>query len=356
MRGGIFIRYLSSSRAYSAPFAERASFIFALSMTVSAVFDGVKSTTASVSKQTSRASVAVSSFNGTPGNHFIVKGAAAVASPAIFTCPGAPITFIKIITTIYMIICLRLYIEMAHTSFVLIEGKNAVSEMLDSTATVDKVMMFKGTTEQALVNKIKAAGVHYQFVDKPTLDRLSKTKNHQGFIAFVTDYKYYSLDDIIDKAYARGTQPLILILDGVEDPHNLGNIIRTAECMGVDGIIIPKNRAASVNETVVRVSAGATAHMHVTRVININHEIEMLKERGFWIFYAEAGGLDISQTKMNGPIVIIMGGENTGVRQLTRSLADARISIPMHGKVNSLNVANATAMVLYEINRQRNTK
>ena len=238
----------------------------------------------------------------------------------------------------------------------LVEGKNAVAECLDGNATVDKVVIYKGTTERELVQKIKRSGVHYQFVDKAALDRLSKSKNHQGFIAFVTDYKYFSLDQIIERAYGRGSQPLLLILDGVEDPHNLGNIVRTAECMGVDGILIPKNRSASVNDTVVRVSAGATAHVQISRVTNINQEIETLKEKGFWVFAAEAGGIDVAQTNMNGPIAIIMGGENTGVRHLTRQLSDARVSIPMYGKINSLNVANATAMILYEINRQRNTK
>jgi len=238
----------------------------------------------------------------------------------------------------------------------LIEGKNAVSECLNGNSTIDKIMVFKGTTDQDLVNKIKASGVQYQFVDKQALDRLSKTKNHQGFIAFVTDYQYFSLDHIINRAYEKGTQPLILILDGIEDPHNLGNIIRTAECMGVDGIIIPKNRSCTVNETVVRVSAGATSHVHISKVVNINTEIEQLKEKGFWIYASEAGGLPVSSTNMSGPVAIVMGGESTGVRHLTRQLADARISIPMFGKINSLNVANATAMILYEIVRQRTTK
>jgi len=238
----------------------------------------------------------------------------------------------------------------------LIEGKNAVSECLDSDATVDKVLIFKGTLEQQLVKKIKLSGVQYQFVDKAALDRISKTKNHQGFIAFATDYQYVNLDSIIDRAYEKGSQPLLLILDGIEDPHNLGNIIRTAECMGVDGILIPKNRAVTVNETVVRVSAGATAHVQVCKVTNINQEIETLKQKGFWLFAAEAGGINVAQTNLNGPVAIIMGGENTGVKHLTRSLADGIVSIPMRGKLNSLNVGSAAAMILYEVNRQRNSK
>ncbi|MCL2228288.1 MAG: 23S rRNA (guanosine(2251)-2'-O)-methyltransferase RlmB [Firmicutes bacterium] len=238
----------------------------------------------------------------------------------------------------------------------LIEGKNAVTECIIGNSTIDKIFILKGTTDQGLVNKIKHSGVQYQFVDKAALDRMSKTKNHQGFIALVTDYKYYSIDEIVNDAYKKGSQPLILILDGLEDPHNFGNIIRTAECMGVDGILIPKNRSVSVNETVIRVSAGATTHMHISKVVNINTEIENLKKKGFWIFAAEAGGIDVAQTNMSGPIAIVMGGENTGVSQLTRQLCDARVSITMYGKINSLNVANATAMILYEINRQRKSK
>ena len=238
----------------------------------------------------------------------------------------------------------------------LIEGKNAVAECLDGDCTVDKVLIFKGANEQVLINKIKKSGAPYQFVDKAALDRVSKSNNHQGFIAFVTDYKYYSLDDIIEHGYQRGSQPIILILDGVEDPHNLGNIIRTAECMGVDGILIPKNRSVSVNDTVMRVSAGAAAHLQICKVTNINTEIEMLKGKGFWIFAAESGGINVSQTNLTGPIAIVMGGENTGVKHLTRTLADGVVSIPMYGKINSLNVANAAAMVLYEVNRQRNSK
>jgi 23S rRNA (guanosine2251-2'-O)-methyltransferase len=238
----------------------------------------------------------------------------------------------------------------------LIEGKNAVSECLGGQSTVDKVLIIKGSTDQALINMVKKSGVPYQFVDKQALDRVSKTKNHQGFVAYVTDYKYYNLQDIIERAYQKGSQPLLLILDGVEDPHNLGNIIRTAECMGVDGILIPKNRAVAVTETVIRVSAGATSHIPICKVTNINQEIESLKEKGFWIYACEIGGISVFQTNMSGPCCIVMGGENTGVKHLTRQLVDVRVSIPMYGKINSLNVANATAMILYEVNRQRNSK
>ena len=235
----------------------------------------------------------------------------------------------------------------------LIEGKNAVEELLSSNATIEKIMIFKGTGHNDLVSKIKSSGVQYQFVEKPALDRISKTRNHQGFIAFVTDYRYFTLQEILIAAKGNSRQSLLVILDGIEDPHNLGNIIRTCECMGVDGIIIGKNRSVSVNETVIRVSSGAANHVKICKVTNINQEIEHLKEKGFWIYAADMGGVNVAQTNLSGPIALIMGGENTGIRHLTKSLADNVISVPMYGKVNSLNVANATAMMLYEINRQR---
>ena len=238
----------------------------------------------------------------------------------------------------------------------LIEGKNAVEELLSSNATIEKIMVLKSTGHNDLVSKIKASGVQYQFVDRPALDRLSKSSNHQGFIAFVTDYKYFTLREILDSCKGNPKQPLLLILDGVEDPHNLGNIIRTAECMGVDGLIIGKNRSASVNETVIRVSAGAANHVKICKVTNINQEIEYLKTKGFWIYAADMGGVNIAQQNLGGPIALVVGGENTGVRHLTKSHVDSIVSIPMHGKINSLNVANAAAMALYEINRQRAVK
>lgn len=229
-------------------------------------------------------------------------------------------------------------------------------EALKSDVTIDKIYILRGYSHQDTIERIKKSGAAYQFVDKPALDRMSKSKNHQGLIALVSEYKYVTLEHIIEHSYRNGEQPLLLVLDGVEDPHNLGNIIRTAECMGVSGIIIPKNRASSVNETVVRVSAGAAAHMKICKVTNLNQEIEVLKEKGFWIYACELGGMNVTQTNMNGPIAIVMGGENTGVRHLTLKLCDGIVSIPMYGKTNSLNVATAAAMVLYEVNRQRNLK
>jgi len=238
----------------------------------------------------------------------------------------------------------------------LIEGKNAVEAALTGDATVEKIYIQRDCNNPKLVHAIKESRIQYQFVDRAAMDRISKSKNHQGFIAFVTDFKYYSLEAIITEAQKKGSQPLLLILDGIEDPHNLGNIIRTAECMGVDGILIPKNRAATVNDTVVRVSAGAASHIKICKVTNINHEIEHLKSKSFWVYGVEIGGVNISQTNLKGPVALVMGGENTGVRHLTLKLCDGVVSIPMRGRTNSLNVGSAAAIALYEINRQRETK
>jgi len=236
----------------------------------------------------------------------------------------------------------------------LIEGKNAISEILGSEVTIEKILIAKNTTDNVFISKIKSAGVRYQFVDKLALDKLSQTRNHQGFIAFTSDYKYHDLDAVLASLRNKENATLLL-LDGVEDPHNLGNIIRTAECMGVDAVIIPKNRSVGVNETVARVSMGAITHMKVCKVTNLNPIIENLKKsHNFWIYGADMNGKNVSQVNLEGRVAIVMGGEDSGVSHLTKKLCDEIISIPMHGKVNSLNVANATAMVLYEIGRQRN--
>ena len=209
---------------------------------------------------------------------------------------------------------------------------------------IEKILIDKAARDNELITAIKKSGAHYQFVDKIVLDKMSEG-NHQGFVAIVSEFEYCDLDDI--------TGDVVLILDGVEDPHNLGNIIRTAECMGVAGVIIPKNRSASVTETVIKVSAGATAHMKITKVTNVNHAIEALKKRDYWVYACELGGTDLVRQNLTGKTAIVMGGENTGVSSLTRKLCDGVVTIKMHGRVNSLNVANAAAMVLYEVNRQK---
>ena len=235
----------------------------------------------------------------------------------------------------------------------LIEGRNSLNQALDGNGTIDKILISQSMRDQHLFERIKASGVTYQLVDKMTLDKISKSKNHQGVVAYVTNYQYFDLKDIIENAYAQGKQPLILVLDGIEDPHNLGNIIRTAECMGVDGIILPKNRSVTVNDTAMRVSQGAASNVQICKVVNINQEIQRLKDKGFWVYGIELGGMEISKVNLKGPIALVMGSEGNGIHQLTRKLVDGILTIQMHGKVNSLNVGSATAIALYEVNRQR---
>ena len=235
----------------------------------------------------------------------------------------------------------------------LIEGRNSLNQALDGNGTIDKILVSQSMRDQHLFERIKASGVTYQVVDKMTLDKISKSKNHQGVVAYVTNYQYFDLKEVIDNAYAQGKQPLILVLDGIEDPHNLGNIIRTAECMGVDGIILPKNRSVTVNDTAMRVSQGAAANVQICKVVNINQEIQRLKDKGFWVYGVELGGMEISKVNLKGPVALVMGSEGNGIHQLTRKLVDGIVTIQMHGKVNSLNVGSATAIALYEVNRQR---
>lgn len=235
----------------------------------------------------------------------------------------------------------------------LIEGRNSVAQALDGNGTVDKILVSPNMRDQQLIERIKASGVTYQFVDKAALDKVSKSKNHQGIVAYVTNYQYFDLKEVIEGAYAQGKQPLMLILDGIEDPHNLGNIIRTAECMGVDGIILPKNRSVTVNDTAMRVSQGAASNVQICKVVNVNQEIQHLKDKGFWVYGVELGGMEISKVNLKGPTALVMGSEGKGIHQLTRKLVDGIVTIRMHGKVNSLNVGSATAIALYEVNRQR---
>ena len=237
-----------------------------------------------------------------------------------------------------------------------IEGKNAVRELFRSAKTVDKILIQSDMRDReisALIKSAKDSGVKVVNAQKSVLDKESKTGKHQGVIAYVTDFAYSSLDDILDNG---GKSNFILILDGVEDPHNLGSILRVAECAGVDGVIIGKHRCASVNETVCRVSAGASEHVKVARVTNINYAIEVLKEKGVWVYSADMDGDRIYDTDLTGNCAIIIGSEGFGIHKMTKELSDGVVSIPMFGKVNSLNASVATGVVAYEVVRQRNKR
>ncbi len=238
-----------------------------------------------------------------------------------------------------------------------IEGRNAVIELLNSGRDINKIFIQNGE-KHGSINKIisiaKEKKIIINKVDKIKMDAISETKRHQGVIAIVAPYNYSAVDDIIEYAHSKNEEPFILILDGIEDVHNLGSIIRTAETAGVHGIIIPKRRAASVNATVAKTSAGAIEYMKIARVNNLNDTIKKLKEEGLWIIGTEMN----AKTKyynqdLKGPIAIVIGNEGTGISNLVKKNCDILINIPMKGKINSLNASVSTGIILYETLKQR---
>ena len=235
-----------------------------------------------------------------------------------------------------------------------IEGRNSVYELLKTDKEIDKVLVQKDLKDDAskrLINVIKSNKVKIQLVDKYVIEKESESKRSQGFIAFTSDYKYFDLEDVIEGA--KDKDGFIVVLNEILDPHNLGSIIRVCECAGVDGIVIGKDRSASVNDTVMRISEGALNHIKVARVTNINQAIDKLKENGYWVYGAELGGEDIYKTNLKGKLVLVIGGEDSGVKRLTKEKCDGIIAIPMFGKVNSLNASVACGVAVYEAVRQR---
>lgn len=237
----------------------------------------------------------------------------------------------------------------------IIEGKNAVTEALNSDTTAEKLYIEKGL-RGGVVDKIIATArerkIVVTFADKTVLDRLSPSGRHQGVLLAATDYKYFELEDVFAFAQSRGEQPFILILDGITDVHNLGSIVRTAECAGVHGIVIPKRRAATVNDTVIKVSEGATQHMRIVKVNNVNDAIREVKERGLTVYGADMDGEPMYSANLRGAVAMVIGSEDEGIKQLTLKLCDGVVSIPMHGQINSLNASVAAAIVVYEKVRQ----
>ncbi len=234
-----------------------------------------------------------------------------------------------------------------------IEGRNAVSELIATSANIEKIMMEKDPqgSLKAIFAEARKRNIRVQFVDRKVLDRYSDDKRHQGVIAYAADYEYCSVDDILSRRGEDGG--FIIICDGIEDVHNLGSIIRVAECAGADGVIIPANNSASVTEAVVRISAGAANHVRVAKVNSLNKTIDILKEAGFWLYALEADGTDIYEADLKGNIALVIGGEDSGVKRLTREKCDFTLSIPLKGKVNSLNASVALGIAAYEAVRKR---
>lgn len=230
------------------------------------------------------------------------------------------------------------------------EGRNAVLELLKTDKTIEKIVLERGA--QGTLGKIFAEarrqGVRVQFVDRAVLDKESATGRHQGVIAFTTDFAYSGLEELFG-----GEESLIVLCDGIEDVHNLGSILRVAECAGADGVVIPAAKSASVTEAVVRISAGAAEHIRVAKVSSINRAVEELQKNGYWVYALEAGGESIYKTKLTGKVGLVVGGEDSGVRRLTREKCDGVLSIPLFGQVNSLNASVALGIAVYEVVRAR---
>ncbi len=233
------------------------------------------------------------------------------------------------------------------------EGRNAVLELLRSGRPVEKIVMTKNP--QGSLNKIfaeaRGAGVRVQFAEDRALDRMSVTGRHQGVIAFCPEYEYCDLEDIIAGRGEKGG--FVILCDGIEDVHNLGSVIRVAECTGADGVVIPSVKSASVTEAVVRISAGAANHVRVAKVPSLNRAIEKLKNSGYWVYALEADGNSIYSADLSGSVALVIGGEDSGVKQLTKKLCDGVLSLPLLGKVNSLNASVALGVAAYEVVRCR---
>lgn len=241
-----------------------------------------------------------------------------------------------------------------------VEGRNSVLELLESGKDVNKIFITKGEKHGSIYKIIAIAREKKIIVvekDKRQMEQMAFNANYQGVIAIVPPYEYCEIEDILEEAKNKNEEPFVLVLDGIEDPHNLGSIIRTAETAGVHGIIIPKRRAASVNSTVNKVSAGAVEHMKIARVTNISDTLERLKEEGLWVC-----GTDINTDKyyynqdLTGALAIVIGNEGSGMSEKVRKNCDFLVKIPMKGKVTSLNASVSTGIVIYEAVKQRMNK
>lgn len=237
-----------------------------------------------------------------------------------------------------------------------IVGRNPVLEILKTGKDVERILLAKGEYRGS-VNKIVAVAkdrnIIIQQVDKNKLDQLSGSNAHQGVAALIAPFEYWSVDEILGKAKKNGEPPFLIILDGIEDPHNLGSIIRTAEAGGAHGVIIPKRRAAQVTQTVYKSSAGAVEYLPVAKVTNISDTIEELKDKGLWIYGAH---MDVEEyyfdRDLKGPIALVIGSEGKGISRLVKEKCDGLLRIPMRGEISSLNASNAASVLIYEVVRQ----
>ena len=238
-----------------------------------------------------------------------------------------------------------------------LEGRNALTEALRSGRTIDKVFIASGDTDRALQHlaaQAKEAGAVVVPVDRRKLDAMSTTRSHQGVIALAAAREYFTIDDILQEAADRGEAPLIVICDELADPHNLGAILRSAECAGAHGVIIPKRRSVGLTATVAKAAAGAVEYMKVAKVSNINNAIAELKEKGVWVFGTAAeGSVPMYKADLTGPAAIVIGSEGDGMSRLVQKSCDMTVHIPMKGHITSLNASASASILLYEAVRQR---
>ena len=241
-----------------------------------------------------------------------------------------------------------------------LEGRNALTEALRSGRTLDKVFIAAGDTDrglQRLAAEAKEAGAVVVPVDRRKLDAMSTTRAHQGVIAYAAAREYFTIEDILQEAADRGEAPLVVICDELSDPHNLGAILRSAECAGAHGVIIPKRRSVGLTAVVAKASAGAVEYMKVCKVSNINNAIAQLKEQGLWVFGTAAeGSIPMYRADLTVPAAIVIGSEGTGMSRLVEKNCDVTVHIPMKGRITSLNASAAASILLYEAVRQRINK
>ena len=242
----------------------------------------------------------------------------------------------------------------------IIEGRNAVIEALRAERSIDKIYINKGDVDKTLghiASKARDAGIVVVECDRRKLDFMSVTKAHQGVIAVCAVRDYCSIDEILSLAEERGEDPFVIVCDEISDPHNLGAIIRSAECAGAHGLVIPKRRSAGLTAIEDKASAGAAEHARIVRVANIPAALKELKERGLWVYGTAADGAnDLWHTDFSGPVALVIGSEGDGMGRLVRECCDFIVSLPMKGQISSLNASNAAAITMYEILRQRMAK
>lgn len=237
-----------------------------------------------------------------------------------------------------------------------VSGRNAVRELLTGDRDIDKLYVSSGDREGSIKLLIALAiekKIPVVEVEKSKLDIISGGARHQGIVAMAAEHNYSTVDEILAYAEEKGEKPFVIILDGVEDPHNLGAIIRSAECLGAHGVIIPKRRAVGLTPTVAKSAAGATEYVKVAKVTNIATTIDELKERGLWIYAADMGGDDYHKTDLTGSVAVVLGSEGSGISRLVKEKCDFTLSIKLHGRVNSMNVSCAAAVIFAEVARQR---